>query len=63
MAGLLEGLRILDLTTFTAGGAATGFLRDLGAEVIKVERGADVARLPAGGDRATARPPRHLAAA
>ncbi len=38
MAGPLVGLRILDLTTFTTGGAATGFLRDLGAEVIKVER-------------------------
>jgi crotonobetainyl-CoA:carnitine CoA-transferase CaiB-like acyl-CoA transferase len=37
MAGPLEGVRILDLTTFTQGGEATGFLHDLGAEVIKVE--------------------------
>jgi crotonobetainyl-CoA:carnitine CoA-transferase CaiB-like acyl-CoA transferase len=41
--GPLSAYRILDLTTFTQGGAATGLLRDLGADVIKVEN-------PAGGD-------------
>lgn len=38
MAGPLAGIRILDLTTLTQGGEATGFLCDLGAEVLKVER-------------------------
>ena len=42
MPGPLEGLRILDFTTLTAGGEATGFLRDLGADIIKIE--------PAGGE-------------
>ncbi len=42
MAGPLSGIRILDFTILTAGGEATGYLCDLGAEVIKVE--------PFGGD-------------
>lgn len=37
MAGPLAGIRIVDLTTFTQGGEATGFLCDLGAEITKVE--------------------------
>ncbi len=37
MAGPLSGIRILDFTILTAGGEATGYLCDLGAEVIKVE--------------------------
>lgn len=37
MAGPLSGIRILDFTILTAGGEATGFLCDLGAEIIKVE--------------------------
>jgi crotonobetainyl-CoA:carnitine CoA-transferase CaiB-like acyl-CoA transferase len=35
--GPLAGVRILDFTVLTAGGEATGYLCDLGAEVIKVE--------------------------
>jgi crotonobetainyl-CoA:carnitine CoA-transferase CaiB-like acyl-CoA transferase len=37
MAGPLQGIRILDFTILTAGAEATGYLCDLGAEVIKVE--------------------------
>ncbi|MBI4233217.1 MAG: CoA transferase [Chloroflexi bacterium] len=42
-AGPLQGLRVLDLSIIVAGGMATAFMADFGAEVVKVER-------PEGGD-------------
>jgi crotonobetainyl-CoA:carnitine CoA-transferase CaiB-like acyl-CoA transferase len=44
---LLEGVRIIDLTTSVAGPLATMLLADMGAEVLKIER-------PSGGDDARA---------
>jgi crotonobetainyl-CoA:carnitine CoA-transferase CaiB-like acyl-CoA transferase len=38
MSGLLDGIRILDLSRLLPGGFGTGLLADLGAEVVKIEQ-------------------------
>ena len=38
MSGLLDGIRVLDLSRLLPGGFGTGLLSDLGAEVVKVEQ-------------------------
>ena len=49
MAGILDGIRILDVTRYVAGPIATALLSDLGADVIRIEP-------PGGGDDRTSLP-------
>jgi crotonobetainyl-CoA:carnitine CoA-transferase CaiB-like acyl-CoA transferase len=52
VAGLLEGLRVLDLSLWQPGHVATQLLADLGADVLKIE--------PPGGDRMRPQPDRFV---
>ncbi|HIY64911.1 MAG TPA: CoA transferase, partial [Candidatus Agrococcus pullicola] len=47
--GLLDGMRVIDFTTFLSGPFGTQMLADMGAEVIKVE--------PPAGDSSRSIPP------
>ena len=53
MAGVLEGVRVLDMGRYIAGPLCSALLGDLGAEVIRIERvggGEDRTQFPTGGD-------------
>src|SRR5215211_4060517 len=53
MAGVLEGVRVLDMGRYIAGPLCSALLGDLGAEVIRIERvggGEDRTQFPTGPD-------------